>query len=319
MPDTVSRPPARPFATGLLLAASIALAACSDERARSSPALYNAESLAAPAPVPLARHAGMAGRAGVADTASVAEEGVRQSQEQRHIAVRHMLTVESPGDRLPALWEKVRANCEALRCEVLAASLRQETPRQGAGASLSLRVAPEDAQTLLGALQAGGAVVQHDSHSEDLTAQVVDVEAHIRNRTEFRDSLRALLATTDGRRALKDVLEIQRTLTQTQSQLDSHATQLKALQSRTRMQQVDIEFRAERRVVGGGSENPIVQAWREAGDTLARSAAALLSFLALVLPWLPLPVLLLWTLRRLWRRRACKARVAGAATGVAVH
>lgn len=240
-----------------------------------------------------------------ADAAGGAMQSDAEAQ-QRHIAVRQMLTVESPGDQLPALWEKVRAQCGALRCELLQGSLRQQTPRQSAGASLSLRVAPEDVDKLLGALQGGGLIVQQDSSSEDLTAQVIDVQAHIRNRTEFRDSLRALLARPDAQRALKDVLEIQRTLTQTQSELDSHAAQLKALQSRTRMQQIDIEFRAEQRMGSAGGDNPIARAWAQAGETLAHSAAAVISFVAAALPWLPVLLLPLWGLRVMWRRK--KAR-----------
>ncbi|WP_225785246.1 DUF4349 domain-containing protein [Xenophilus sp. Marseille-Q4582] len=298
------RTAARPLSAGLLLALSLALAACGQAPGPSTEAaMAEAVMPAAPAPTALQLQRGGAQADASAETAAV----------ERHIAVRQMLTVESPGDQLPTLWEKVRAQCGTLRCELLTASLRQETPRQAAGASLSLRVAPEDVDQLLGALQGGGAIVQQDTHSEDLTAQVIDVQAHIRNRTEFRDSLRALLARPDAQRALKDLLEIQRTLTQTQAELDSHAAQLKALQSRTRMQQIDIEFRAERRVVSGGGSNPIARAWEQAGETLADSAAAVITFVAAALPWAVVAVPFfggLGVLARAWRRR--RARRTGA-------
>ena len=281
------------FTAALALVLSLGLAGCGQD-ARPPSEASMAEAMPAPAAL---QRMGAVGAGAEADTAA------DPAAAERHIAVRQMLTVESPGDQLPALWEKVRAQCGALRCELLTASLRQETPRQAAGASLSLRVAPEDVDALMAALQGGGAIVQQDTHSEDLTAQVIDVQAHIRNRTEFRDSLRALLARPDAQRALKDVLEIQRTLTQTQAELDSHAAQLKALQSRTRMQQIDIEFRAERRVVSGGGSNPIARAWQEAGETLADSAAAVITFVATALPWLPVVLLPLWGLRVMWRRR----------------
>ena len=289
------RAPARPLTAGLLLALALGLAACGRDAVEASMA-EAMSAPAAPAPAVMQRMAAGMGAGAQADTAA-------EPATERHIAVRQMLTVESPGDQLPALFDQVRAQCGALRCELLTASLRQETPRQAAGASLSLRVAPEDADKLLAALQGGGAIVQQDTHSEDLTAQVIDVQAHIRNRTEFRDSLRTLLARPDAQRALKDVLEIQRTLTQTQAELDSHAAQLKVLQSRTRMQQIDIEFRAERRVVSGGGSNPVARAWEQAGETLAYSAAAVITFVAAALPWLPLVALPLWGLRVLWRRR----------------
>lgn len=291
----------RPLSRALLLTLVLSLAACGrvSEAPTEAPMAEALPAPAAPAPAALQRM-GAAGGGAQADTAA------EPAATERHIAVRQMLTVESPGEQLPALWDKVRAQCGALRCELLTASLRQQTPRQAAGASLSLRVAPDDVDTLLAALQGGGAIVQQDTHSEDLTAQVIDVQAHIRNRTEFRDSLRALLARPDAQRALKDVLEIQRTLTQTQAELDSHAAQLKALQSRTRMQQIDIEFRAERRVVGAGGSNPIARAWEQAGETLAYSAAAAITFVAAALPWLPLAALPLWGLRVLWRRRQAR-------------
>lgn len=297
----LSRGPSQPLTIGLLLVLSLSLAACDQVQAPSEEAaLVEAAPPSAPAPQSLQRAGGM----GAGAQADLAAE---PAAAERHIAVRQMLTVESPGDQLPDLFNKVRAQCGTLRCELLTASLRQETPRQAAGASLSLRVAPEDADKLLAALQGGGAViVQQDTHSEDLTAQVIDVQAHIRNRTEFRDSLRALLARPDAQRALKDVLEIQRTLTQTQAELDSHAAQLKALQSRTRMQQIDIELRAERRVVSGGGSNPIARAWEQAGETLAYSAAAVITFVAAALPWLPVALLPLWGLRVLWRRRRAR-------------
>lgn len=316
------RAPARPLLAGLLLACSLVLAGCERPSSSADTAEATAEYAEMPAPAPMAESAKMAApmapmalqrAGGAASFAAGVSADAADPAAQRHIAVRHMLTVESPGDQLPALWEKVRAQCEALRCELLNSSLRQETPRQGAGASLSLRVAPEDTPKLLGALQGAGTVVQHDTHSEDLSAQVIDVEAHIRNRTEFRDSLRALLARSENHRALKDVLDIQRTLTQTQAELDSRATQLKALQARTRMQQIDIDFRAEHRVVSGGGSNPIARAWEEAGETLAYSAAAVVTFVAMVLPWVPLALLglglLLWLWLWLWRRR--RARRAG--------
>lgn len=291
---------ARPLSAGLLLALSLSLVACDRAPAvGADAALAEAVMPAAPAPEALNLERARGG----ASAEVAADAGADGTAQERHIAVRQMLTVETAGDQLPALWERVRAQCGALRCELLTASLRQETPRQAAGASLSLRVAPEDMDALMAALQGGGAIVQQDTHSEDLTAQVIDVQAHIRNRTEFRDSLRALLARPDAQRALKDVLEIQRTLTQTQAELDSHAAQLKALQSRTRMQQIDIEFRAERRVVSGGGSNPIARAWQEAGETLADSAAAVITFVATALPWLPVVLLPLWGLRVMWRRR----------------
>src|SRR5690606_16707694 len=97
---------------------------------------------------------------------------------------------------------------------------------------------PADVDRLLGGLAGVAQVVQHDTTSEDKTAEVVDVEAHIRNRTEFRDSLRAMLANKSVKREMSDLLEIQRTLADTQADLDSSATRRKILAQQTGMQHV---------------------------------------------------------------------------------
>ena len=144
--------------------------------------------------------------------------------------------------------------------------------------------------------------------SEDKTAEVIDVEARIKNRTEFRDSLRLMLRDTTTRRTMADLLEIQRTLSDTQAELDAHAAQRKVLEQQTSKQHLQIQFSPTRTLVqGGGSYSPIGRALREAGDVLAESVAALITFAAAVLPWLLLVVLPLgWITRVLWRRRRAR-------------
>lgn len=287
------------------LAFALLLAACSRHEAPSE--------AAPPPPMPMAALAagGEAMRKAAAPQAMMAEAAdAAAPQQQRHLAVRHDLRVELPAERLADAWTQVRDLCGQLRCELLSSSLRRESPRQPGGASLELRVAPQDVERLLGTLAGVARVVSHDTVSEDKTAEVIDVEAHIRNRTEFRDSLRAMLADRTTKRDLSDLLEIQRTLADTQAELDSRATQLKALMQLTQMQRVQIEFVPEASLASRGGANPIARAWREAGEVLAGSAGALITFAAAALPWLLAALPLLWIARRLWRRR--RARKIGA-------
>ena len=167
-----------------------------------------------------------------------------------------------------------------------------------------MRVNPKDAPQLLGQLEGVGRVASHNTSSEDKTAQVVDVEAHIKNRTEFRDSLRALLQQPGANRKLSDVLEIQQTLSQTQAELDSHATQLKLLMQQTTRQHVRVSFRPEVTLTEGRAANPIWTALRDAGQVMADSVASLITLAAAFIPWLVVLVPLVWGLRRAWARRA---------------
>ncbi|WP_168708570.1 DUF4349 domain-containing protein [Hydrogenophaga sp. PAMC20947] len=222
---------------------------------------------------------------------------------QRHIAVRHALEVVLPADQIADAWKAVADTCAQLDCEVVSSSVRKALPDQPGGAELDMRVNPKDAPQLLGKLEAAGRVASHNTSSEDKTAQVVDVEAHIKNRTEFRDSLRALLVQAGASRKLSDVLEVQQALSQTQAELDSQATQLKLLMQQTTQQNVQVSFRPEVSLVQGRAANPIWSAVRGAGRVMSDSVAELITLLAILLPWFLVLLPVAWISRRLWVRR----------------
>ena len=238
-------------------------------------------------------------------------DATADAEQQRYIAVRHALKVVVPVDRLADAWSAVSDQCAKLDCVVLSSSLQRELPTQPPGAELEMRVAPKDLPALLGSVNGAGEVASHATTSEDKTAQVVDVEAHIKNRTEFRDSLRGLLQSADHKRPLADVLEIQRTLSQTQAELDSFATQLKLLQQETQRQYVAVSFVPKRSLASGGAANPVWRALTDAGEVMSSSLAGVITFFAAALPWLIVGLPVLWLLRwfkRRWsNRRAAKA------------
>lgn len=289
----LSRPPALFSA---LIAAALALGACSakdEPQAVSAPARDAVPEMSAKmmarAPAPMA-----------ADAAA----GGGEAASPRHIAVSHALEVVVPAAQITEAWKAVADTCAKLDCEVVSSSVRKELRDQPGGAELEMRVNPKDAPQLLGQIDGVGRVASHNTSSEDKTAQVVDVEAHIKNRTEFRDSLRALLQQPGANRKLSDVLDIQQTLSQTQAELDSHATQLKLLMQQTTRQHVQVAFRPEVTLTEGRAANPIWTALRDAGRVMADSVASLITLVAAFIPWLVLLVPLGWALRRAWAWRA---------------
>lgn len=284
-------------ALSLVLVLAVVLVACGEsaapmrEAAVAGDAAMMAKVGVAPAPMAMAP----------APAAPEAAGGTAQTAVQKHIAVRHDIEVMLAADRIEAAWKAVGEQCAKLDCEVLNASLRRELRDQPGGAELQMRVAPKDLAALLGSVEGQGRVAAHNTASEDKTAQVIDVEAHIRNRTEFRDSLRALLKDNTGNRKLADVLEIQRTLSQTQAELDSNATQLKLLMQETTRQAVNVGFRPEVSLVDGGAANPIGNALRDAGRVMSNSVAGIITTVALLLPVLVVGLPLFWLLWRAWR------------------
>ena len=296
----------------LALAAAVALAGCQRNEVASLDA--------APPPAPMSAPTGFAGGMAMKERSRAAPQveqasaaaDASQGQEaplQRFLAVRQDLNVEVPPEQLADAWGKVRDLCGTLQCELLSSSLLRETPQQPGNAMLEMRVVPADVDKLLSGLAGVAKVVSQNTTSEDKTAEVIDVEARIKNRVEFRDSLRLMLRDTVTKRTMADLLAIQRTLSDTQAELDAIATQRKVLEQQTSKQHIQIQFTPSRTLVQSGrSYNPMMRALREAGSVLAESVGVLITFLAAVLPWLLLVGLpLVWLVRLVWRRRRAKA------------
>lgn len=291
------------LSSAVLLAVLLALGGCD----RNDRHVSSAEAPPPPmAPAPVAEMGGSLSReAGKVAVQAPASDGQAETPLQRFLAVRQDLNVEVPPEQLADAWGKVRDLCGALTCDLLSSSLLRETPRQPGSATLDMRVLPGDVDKLLGGLRGVSDVVSHTTTSEDKTSEVIDVEARIKNRTEFRDSLRLMLRDTATKRTMADLLEIQRTLSDTQAELDATATQRKVLAQQTDKQRIQIQFTPKRNLTSGGeSYSPMRRALRNAGAVLAESVGALITFIAAVLPWLVLAVLpCLWLVRVLWRRR----------------
>jgi hypothetical protein len=142
--------------------------------------------------------------------------------------------------------------------------------------------------------------MQHHRDSEDKTDAVIDAEARIKNLTEFRDSLRAML--TDKSAKFKDLIEVQRELVDTQSQLDTIQGVRKVLAQETELVAVNIDFTAKRGITEQGFFSPVAQAFENAGRVMMESFAAVITFFVTILPWLIFGIPMIILLRKLWSK-----------------
>ena len=227
----------------------------------------------------------------------------------RFVAVRHRLEIVEPGLNLPKSLEAVVGFCGSIQCEVLSSNISGTTPDSIPAGTVAVRVAPEDLSKLLDFVGKQGKISQHATETEDKTSAVIDVEAKIKNQTEFRDSLRRML--TKSGVTVADLLQIQEKLAEAQAELDSEATQRKILANETEKVAVEINFRSETRTVSRSVFAPIGTALSESGGVLADSLAALITAIAAIIPWLIVVVPGVWFLlkaiRRIRARRAAKA------------
>lgn len=232
----------------------------------------------------------------------------------RFVAVRHNLEIVEVGSGLPKSIEAVAEFCGTIQCEVLSSSVTSETAGLSPSGNIAVRVAPQDLNKFLEFVGKQGNIAQHATESEDKTAAVVDIEAKLKNQTDFRDSLRRML-TKQGV-SVADLLQIQEKLAEAQAELDSEATQRIILANETEKVYVEIAFRSDRPTSGRSSFAVVGEALRGFGSVLGDSLAALITAVAAIVPWLIVIIPGLWFLTksvnrfREWRLAAKAARTA---------
>lgn len=225
-------------------------------------------------------------------------------QAKKYIALRHHLNVELPVASLQTGFDAAIKHCEALQCQILSANFNKETPYNPPSASLSVRVPPRNVAVFLTGLAKSGDIIQHGREAEDKTNQVVDADARIKNLTELRDRLRLML--NDKSAKFKDIIDVERELANTQSQLDSIMSIRKVLSLETDLVAVNIDFSAKQGITEQGFFSPVARALKDAGRVLMESLAAVITFVVTALPWLLIGIPSLIIIGRVWKRLKAK-------------
>lgn len=223
---------------------------------------------------------------------------------KKYIALRHHLQIESPAKKMQAAFDAAVRHCEALNCQLLSAYFNKETPYSPPSASLSARIPPRNVEIFLTGLAKSGEILQHGRDSEDKTNQVVDTDARIKNLTELRDRLRLML--TDKSAKFKDIIEVERELSNTQSQLDSMMSMRKILSQETDLVAVNIDFTAAQGITEQGFFAPVARALKDAGRVMMESLAAVITFVMSAIPWLLIGIPVIWLVHRYWTKIRAK-------------
>ncbi|MDX1915913.1 MAG: DUF4349 domain-containing protein [Methylophilus sp.] len=273
---------------------SIVISACGQPTTSSTPA----DMPRAAAPAKMAADRVMGGAE--LSLTEVSEPSAQQvnPDARKYIALRHHLTLEMPAEHMQANFDAAVKHCEALNCQILSANYNKETPYSPPSASMSVRIPPRNVEIFLSGLAKSSEVMQHGRDAEDKTNQVVDTDARIKNLTELRDRLRLML--TDKSAKFKDIIEVERELSNTQSQLDSMLSMRKILALETDLVAVNIDFTAAQGITEQGFFAPVAQAIKEAGRVMMESLASLIHFVASTIPWLLIGVPLLLLMRKFW-------------------
>jgi hypothetical protein len=238
----------------------------------------------------------------------LASSQVNQSSAGRRVAVTHTFSLRLPSNEVEAAQQKHLAECRKLGCIILNTQFDRSNEGR-VNARCSIRIAPDAYQTFAAVIQAPPAeVVTHSESADDQTVPMLDVEKRLEVKSALRDRLTAMLRDP-GAKSTADLIAIEKELAQVQGDIESATAQHDQLKTITETVRVDIAYSGRAAVVAGIDFSPVRQAVNGAGRTAVSSLASLISFLAAIVPWLPLIALLMWGMRAGLRRwRTPKAR-----------
>ncbi len=122
-----------------------------------------------------------------------------------------------------------------------------ETPGQPQRADYTLRVPAEKLPALLAELRALGRVQNEQLSTDEVTEQVVDLEARLRNARSTEQRLIAVLNERAGK--VKDILEVEREIARTREEIERMDAQRVNLMNRVQLATVQValleEFKAQ--------------------------------------------------------------------------
>jgi uncharacterized protein DUF4349/putative zinc finger protein len=169
----------------------------------------------------------------------------------------------------------------------------------------------------LAALKALGRVEQEQQGGEEVTAQVVDLDARLKNARETETRLQDILKNRTGK--VSDVLEVEKEIAETRQNIEQMEGEQKALHNRITFSAITLDLHEEYQAsletnepsAGRRIRNAIVDGFRAA----AEGSLAMLVFLLNAGPsFLLAAVILFWPIRWAWRKlqRSASANAAAA-------
>ena len=226
------------------------------------------------------------------------------------LAYRYRYAIETPADqvrRLMSVHEQACRNAGPTVCQLISQTA-QDQGRHGVEGDLRLRARADWLGTFRDGLAgqaeaAGGKLSSSEVASEDLTAQMVDVEAQLQAKTALRDRLKTLVASRPGK--LADLLQVENELARVQGEIDAARSGLAIMRARVAMSELTVHYAT---LAGWTSAwAPLTEAPRESADSFAVVASAALRLAIWLSPWLVIG----WMGWTIWRRRRPGAKPAG--------
>jgi hypothetical protein len=234
---------------------------------------------------------------GLAAPGSSAHGGANEPRDT--LAYEHRVSVDLAKDALPGRLREIEAACNtdtAARCTILESSLRWQ--ERAPSASIRMRLAPGGVDGLIALAGKDGKILERNTHAEDLAQPVADTERELALLSVHRDRLAEIMKNRNL--GIDQLMTVSRELASVQAQIESlngtHAHLMRRID--TDLLTIELSSPVTNLLF---ETTPVRDALRESSRNFREALAAVIVFVAMLVPWLfvILPSLIL--LRLFWR------------------
>jgi hypothetical protein len=164
--------------------------------------------------------------------------------------------------------------------------------------NIRMRMLPAAVTPIIEIASKGGEVTSRSSHAEDLAEPVADTERELAMRVSQREKLEGFLKNKDLK--IDQVITLSKELASVQAQIDSVNTRGANLRRRIDTELLTLDFQLPAPAFGA-EQTPVRDAFRLFGSNFLEAIGTMITFLAVLLPWLVLIVPGIVVLRIFWR------------------
>ncbi len=191
---------------------------------------------------------------------------------------------------IETLRQADQAACERAgpsECQMLASSSNNDHDADFVNRSLELRVSPAWLKRWQGTLQASvsqahGRITEESISSEDLSLQIVDTAARLKNKQALRDRLQMIIRSGNGK--ISELIEAENQLAQVQADIESAQSQLAVMQKRVATVHLTLNYRSDAAATSTSIFSPVADAWNGALRNMMVMVSLLITLLAFLLP-----------------------------------
>ncbi len=203
-----------------------------------------------------------------------------------------------------------QAACERagpVECQMLASTSDSNRDADLVNKSLELRVSPAWLKRWQGGLDASVSkahahITEESISSEDLSLQIVDIDARLKNKLALRDRLQTIIRTSNGK--IADLVEAENQLSQVQSDIDSAQSQLTVMRKRVATVHLSLSYHSEAAATSNSVFAPVADALGGILRNMMLMVSILITIAAFVVPLALIVVPVIWWVMK---RRKAKA------------